>query len=241
MIDIHSHILPGIDDGSRSMSMSLEMAYQAVENEISHMVCTPHIHSGYFDNTIETITPAFEEFKAELLKQEIPLSISSGAEIRVSEHIPKWLAANELPFIGQYKGKKVILLEMPHSHVPVGIDTLIRWLASKGVLPLIAHPERNRELLANSKKFEILSTLPTMFQLTAGSLVGRFGKAVEDFSLQLVVSQKVQVVASDTHNTIRRPNDMKDAYRVVAEKDPFYADKIFNITPGMIAEQALPR
>ena len=223
------------------MSMSLEMAHQAVSNGISHMVCTPHIHSGYFDNTIETITPIFEEFKAALLKEEIPLSISLGAEIRVSEQIPQWLAANKLPFIGQYNAKKVILLEMPHSHVPVGIDALVRWLDSHGVLPLIAHPERNRELLANSKKFEILSTLPTIFQITAGSLVGRFGKAVEDYSLQLVANQKVQVVASDTHNTIRRPNDMKDAYRIVAEKDPCYADRIFNITPGMIAKQVSPR
>lgn len=201
---------------------------------------TPHIHSGYFDNTIETITPIFEEFKAELLKEEIPLSISLGAEIRVSEQIPQWLAANKLPFIGQYNAKRVILLEMPHSHVPVGIDALVRWLDSHGVLPLIAHPERNRELLANSKKFEILSTLPTIFQITAGSLVGRFGKAVEDFSLQLVANQKVQVVASDTHNTMKRPNDMKDAYRIVAEKDPCYADRIFNITPGMIAKQVSP-
>ena len=81
MIDIHSHILPGIDDGSRSLSMSLEMAKQAVENGITHMICTPHIHSGYFDNSLKTIKPVFHELQHALVKDKVPVMSIGSANV----------------------------------------------------------------------------------------------------------------------------------------------------------------
>ena len=234
MIDIHSHILPGIDDGSRSLSMSLEMAKQAVENGITHMICTPHIHSGYFDNSLKTIKPVFHELQHALVKDKIPLSLSYGAEVRVSEQIPEWVANNAIPFLGTLNSKKVLLLEMPHSHVPVGVEMLIKWLLSKNILPVIAHPERNRELLAEPLKFERLRNTHALFQITAGSLTGRFGEKVQGFVRSLVETKKVHIVASDTHNLTKRPNDMREAFQFVSNTDAEFAKKIFVTTPSLI-------
>ncbi len=159
MIDLHSHILPGIDDGARSLDIALEMAQQAVDCGISRMVCTPHIHKGYFDNSLGTIKPVFDELVTAVQAAEIPLALSYAAEVRVNELIPIWYKQGELPFIGELNGKKILLLEMPHSHVPQGLESLIKWLLRNNVQPLIAHPERNRELLAEPAKFSWLQPL----------------------------------------------------------------------------------
>ena len=153
MIDLHSHILPGIDDGARSLDIALEMAEQAVSCGISHMVCTPHIHRGYFDNSQSSIEAAFQSFNEHVKRESIPLSLSFAAEVRVNELIPIWHKKGELPFLGKYDGKNVLLLEMPHSHIPQGLDVLIKWLLRNNIQPLIAHPERNRELIAENDKF----------------------------------------------------------------------------------------
>jgi protein-tyrosine phosphatase len=234
LIDLHSHILPDIDDGARSMDMSLDMARQAVENGITHMVCTPHIHAGYFDNTFKAIEQAYILLKARLDSEQIPLQLSFGAEVRVSEQIPSWILHNEIPFIGKFASRKVLLLEMPHSHVPVGIEMLIKWLLENNIQPLIAHPERNRELLADNGKFEWLRRTNVIFQLTAGALVGRFGAKVNEFALKLIQERKIQVVASDTHNLTKRPNDMAKAYEVVAMLNEDYAKEVFYSRPASI-------
>ncbi len=238
LIDIHSHILPGIDDGSRSMSMSIEMAKQAVQIGITHMICTPHIHPGYFDNDDSSIKPVFSDLQQALIREKVPLTLTYGAEVRVSEQIPEWISNNEIPFLGRFNSKKVLLLEMPHSHVPVGIEMLIKWLLSKNVLPVIAHPERNRELLAEPWKLDHLRRTNAIFQLTAGSVTGRFGEKVQAFSRSLVRSKKIDIVASDTHNLTKRPNDMGIAYDFVSSIDQEFAKKVFFITPSQIVSSS---
>ena len=234
MIDLHSHILPGIDDGARNIDIAVNMAQQAVDCGVTHMVCTPHIHQGYFDNNIATIKAAFHQLQSSLEKNEIPLSLSFAAEVRVNELIPQWIKQNELPFLGNFEGKKVLLLEMPHSHVPPGIDALIKWLLKNGVQPLIAHPERNRELMAEQHKFNWLKRTGCKFQVTAGALTGRFGEKVQQFANALMHERAFHVVASDTHDTVRRPNDMADAFQILSGFDAQFANEVFYTTPAAI-------
>ncbi len=234
MIDLHSHILPGIDDGARSLDISLQMAQQAVDSGVRHMVCTPHIHKGYFDNTLNTIRHAFNEFQKAIADASIPLSLSYAAEVRVNELIPIWYKQQELPFLGEYNGKRILLLEMPHSHIPQGLEVLIKWLLKNNVQPLIAHPERNRELLAEQHKFSWLQRQGCMFQVTAGALTGRFGDKVEDFALSMMRNKAFHVVASDTHDLVRRPNDMLAAYEVVSTFSHDFAQETFVTRPGAI-------
>lgn len=239
MIDIHSHILPGIDDGARSLDIAIEMAQQAVDCGVSHMVCTPHIHKGYFDNSPSTIKPVFDEFVKAVKAAGIPLTLSYAAEVRVNELIPAWFKQGELPFIGELSDKKILLLEMPHSHVPQGLETLVKWLLRNNVQPLIAHPERNRELLAEPTKFSWLQRQGCLFQVTAGALTGRFGDNVAQFALSLMQRKAFHVVASDTHDLVRRPNDMRDAFDVVAGFDRVFAQDVFINKPGEIIGKAL--
>ena len=234
MIDLHSHILPGIDDGARSLDIALEMAQQAVDGGVRHMVCTPHIHKGYFDNSLSSIKFAFEGFQKAVNDASIPLSLSYAAEVRVNELIPIWYKQSELPFLGQYNDKHILLLEMPHSHVPQGLEVLIKWLLKNNVQPLIAHPERNRELLAEQHKFSWLQRQGCMFQVTAGALTGRFGEKAEDFALSMMRSKAFQVVASDTHDLVRRPNDMQAAFEVVCKFSTDFAHEVFIKRPGDI-------
>jgi protein-tyrosine phosphatase len=234
LIDLHSHILPGIDDGARSLDIALQMAQQAVDGGVRHMVCTPHIHKGYFDNTLNTIRHAFNEFQNAIADASIPLSLSYAAEVRVNELIPIWFKQKELPFLGEYNGKHILLLEMPHSHIPQGLEVLIKWLLKNNVQPLIAHPERNRELLAEQHKFSWLQRQGCMFQVTAGALTGRFGDKVEDFALSMMRNKALHVVASDTHDLVRRPNDMQAAYEVVSTFSHDFAQETFVTRPGAI-------
>ena len=234
MIDLHSHILPGIDDGARSLDVALGMANQAVECGITHVVCTPHIHKGYFDNSLSSIRLSFKQFEQEVQEAHIPLTLSFAAEVRVSEQIPIWARQGELPFLGTYNNKHVLLLEMPHSHIPQGIDVLIKWLLQQDIIPLIAHPERNRELLSEPHKFEWLKKTGCMFQLTAGALIGRFGDKVEKFARFLMEEKAFDVVASDSHDLTRRPNDMSEAFAIVDKFDSNLAINTFKRVPQTI-------
>ena len=234
MIDLHSHILPGIDDGARTLDIALEMAQQAVNGGVLHMVCTPHIHKGYFDNTPGSIEHAFKQFHKAIVGASIPLSISYAAEVRINELIPSWFKQNLLPFLGEYNGKHILLLEMPHSHIPQGLDVLIKWLLKNNVQPLIAHPERNRELFAQQQKFNWLQCSGCMFQVTAGALTGRFGEKVEEFACAMMERKAFHVVASDTHDLVRRPNDMQAAFEVVSEFSTEFANEVFITRPGAI-------
>ena len=235
MIDLHSHILPGIDDGARDTDMSLAMAQQAVDAGISFMMCTPHMHWGTFDNDIEIIEPVFKQLRRDISAAGIPLTLGWAAEVRLNEMVPVWYKTQKIPFLGTLNGKKILLLELPHSHIPAGADQLIKWLIANGVQPLIPHPERNRDVWERPEKIRWLRNLGCLFQVTAGALTGRFGEVVQDISLSMLDDDFIDLVASDTHDTKRRPNDMKEAFELVCRQaDEQQAQRLFVETPGMI-------
>lgn len=133
------------------------------------------------------------------------------------------------------KVKKVLLLELPHSHVPASTDQLIKWLLNNGVQPLIPHPERNRDIWERPEKLRWLKNMGCLFQVTAGALTGRFGELVQDISLNMLDDELIDIVASDTHDTKRRPNDMKEAFDIVASQgSEEVANKLFISTPSQI-------
>lgn len=235
MIDLHSHILPGIDDGARNTEMSLAMAKQAVDAGISYMMCTPHMHWGTFDNDGTIIESVFNQLRRDISAAGIPLTLGWAAEVRLNEMVPVWYKTQQIPFLGKWKGKNVLLLELPHSHIPAGADQLIKWLIANGVQPLIPHPERNRDVWERPEKIRWLRNLGCMFQVTAGALTGRFGEVVQDISLGMLDDDLIDLVASDTHDIKRRPNDMRDAFEIVSQQSKEEkARKLFMETPGII-------
>lgn len=236
MIDLHSHLLPGIDDGARSMDEALTLAHQTWNSGVTHLMCTPHIHSRIFDNSDESIKPVFQEFVRILRQNACPLKVAYAAEVRISAELTEWVKSKQCMFLGSYQGKKLLLLELPHSNIPAGTDTLISWLARHDVKVVIPHPERNRDILANYEKLLWLKRLGVLFQCTAGAFTGTFKEASRKVALRMLDDNLIDYVASDMHNLHKRPNEMKRAFDIVEKhSEQQIAQALFVETPKLIS------
>ena len=206
MIDIHTHILPAIDDGADSVEDALEMLQLFVADGVTHVVATPHVYPRRFDNDSSVISTAFYSFQALAEPLELPLSISFAGEVRLTEHLPDLIARDAIPFLGVSEGYRTMLLELPDVRIPVGTDHLLRWLNERRIRPVIAHPERNRQISENPVIVKSMIDLGCRIQLTAGSLLGTFGPRIVQAARFLLDRDWVDAIASDTHNRrARRP------------------------------------
>jgi len=209
MFDLHCHLLPGIDDGPATMEQAIELARLAVSNGITHSVVTPHIHAGRWENELDTIQPVFERFKLALSEQNIPLQLGMASEVRIGAEILSMIPDRRIPMLGHYDGRQVMLLELPHSHIPPGTDKIIAWLLKQNILPMIAHPERNKDIIRKLNKIDPLVKLGCLFQVTAGSVMGNFGDKAEKRARQLLEMGVVTILATDAHNSTKRPPDLR--------------------------------
>lgn len=205
MIDLHCHLLPGIDDGPETLEQALELARIAVANGITHSVVTPHIHPGRYANDATSIQQSLAEFRSAIEAEGIPLQLGFAGEVRLGIEVLEMVQEEQIPFYGEYEGKKVMLLELPHSHVPLGSDKLVRWLLDQNILPMIAHPERNKDIMRRLDKIEPFVDLGCLFQLTASSVAGMFGEPAFETALALLEKGCVTILASDAHNAQHRP------------------------------------
>lgn len=223
MIDLHCHLLPGIDDGASSVEEALLLAKMAVNDGVSHMVLTPHVHPGRYENTVDSIEPVFECFKKELKLAGIPLSVQVAGEVRLTPEILPMFSSGQLPYIGGWGERLVLLLEFPHSHIPPGSDKLVKWLLDRGTLPMIAHPERNKGFLADNSKLIPFVEMGCLFQLTAMSVTGEFGEQAHKLSQTMLKNGWVSVIASDAHNQRHRPpllsNAVAEAEKLVGKAE----------------------
>jgi len=217
MIDVHCHLLPEIDDGPKSMGEALKLALIAVQNGITHSVVTPHIHHGRYENDAESIYSHYEDFKDALHCHDIELNLGMAAEVRAGPEIIEMIERDEIPFLGEYEGRKVLLLEFPHNKIPVGSDKLVRTLSSRGILPMIAHPERNKDVMRNLKKLEQLIDLGCLVQVTAGSVAGQFGAKAKKRADQILKNNWCTVLASDAHNVKSRPPNLNPGHQAAAQ------------------------
>jgi len=215
MIDIHCHILPGIDDGAKSEAELLKMAHEAVSDGITTIIATPHHMNGVYINAKAEVLALTEHANQLLQKEEIPLTILPSQEIRIYENLIRDLRNNQVLFLD--KACKYILLELPANSVPYQIDRLIFEIQILGVTPIIAHPERNSAIREQPYLLYKMVKSGAFAQLTAASITGRFGKEIEKFSRQLVEHQLVHLIASDAHNADTRGPRLVSAYERLAE------------------------
>lgn len=236
MIDLHCHILPGIDDGARNIEDAFALCKMAVADGISHMTATPHIHPGRWENTRQTIEPVFELLQQRLLEENIPLSLAMAGEVRLSAEVLALFANQSLPFLGQWHGKQVMLLELPHGNVPPGSDKLAKWLIDRGVIPMIAHPERNKGIAADISKLYPFLEMGCLLQLTAMSVCDRFGDYAHETAHTILEQGWATIVASDAHNCESRPPILSEAFSLISERySPELAQQLFYQNPATIA------
>jgi len=216
MYDIHCHLLPGIDDGAGNLEQSLELARYAVADGVTHMVATPHIQPGVYENNRATILAGFECFKAGLAEHAIALHVAMSAEVRLCPEILPMLEKGDIPLFEAIDGRKTMLLELPHSHVPMGTDQMIGWLFRQDIDVLIAHPERNKELMRKQIKIEMLHDLGCKFQVTARSVIGGFGESSQQVAEYILRQGWCDILASDAHNLNRRPPELFHAQQAAS-------------------------
>ena len=205
MIDLHNHLLPGIDDGAPDLATALELAQIAVADGITHLVCTPHIHPGRYDNTPASIKQALTVFQQGLIEHNIPLLVSAAAEVRFGMELMIGIKNNSIPFLGQWQGKNVLLLEFPHGEMPFGAERLTGWLLQQNIIPMIVHPERNKGLMREPDKLTPLIQQGCLLQVTASSVAGGFGETAQELAMHWLEKNWVTILASDAHNTDHRP------------------------------------
>jgi protein-tyrosine phosphatase len=214
MIDIHSHILPGIDDGVRTMEEALAFARMAVDGGTKTLVATPHCKEGFYFNDKPIVMEQVGLLKAELEKHSIPLQLIPGAEVHICPELVQRIQDGRAPTLGD--NGKTLLLELSLSQYPVELANLVFQLKLAGILPVFAHPERIRFFQDDITRYEEVIRLGAWGQITTGSVLGTFGSTTREFSEELIRKGLIHVLASDSHNIKGRPPGLREGVTAVA-------------------------
>ena len=241
MIDLHSHILFGIDDGPADLDGSLAFARAAVANGTRTIAATPHIDTRY------NLVPADRDEPLARVRQAIadeglPLTVISGAEIDLARYLD--LGEDDLAALRLGDGE-FLLLECPLSSAAGAFDRFLSALLSRGVRMLLAHPERCPDFQRRPERLAALVSGGALAQVTSGSLAGRFGTTVQQASLQMLSDGLVHDISSDAHDAARRGPDLREGLEAAAIALPgasALADWLSIDVPGAIISGApIPR
>lgn len=221
MIDIHNHILPAIDDGPRSIDGTIKLLEQAKQQVVTGIIATPHHLSPRYNNPIPNVIDKLNYVMALPEVQSIHLSIYPGQEIRISDKILSDIRNEHIIGLNH---SKYLLIEFPSNEIPYYAQQLFYELQLQQFVPIIAHPERNNVFFQQSEVLYYLIKNGALSQLTIASLIGRLGKKIQKFSLQLIEHNLTHFIASDAHHYSSRPFENKQLYH--HKKLKYYATEI---------------
>jgi protein-tyrosine phosphatase len=216
VIDLHSHILPGLDDGPETLASSLEIARAAVADGIRVVAATPHVRDDY-PTDAATMERAVEELRDALRSNMIPLDIRTGGEIAI-----EWLdrlPPDELRRFGLGGNPNYILIEFPYYGFPLNLVGAAFDLSSRGITPVIAHPERNADVQMSPEKLRPIVRSGGLIQITAASLDGRIGPSSQRAAHQLIELELAHLLASDAHHATIREVGMGAAVKAVGDRE----------------------
>jgi len=215
-VDIHCHCLPAVDDGPTTMQEAVMLCQGLVDDGLTTVIATPHQLGRFTDcNESEQIRESVELLNEELEKNEISLTVMPGGDVRVDERICQLLESDKILTLGD--GGRYILLELPHQ-VFIDIEPLLVELNDMGVQAIISHPERHLLLIKQSQVILKWINLSASLQITAGSLLGEFGKLSQKAAWRLLIAGQVSIVATDSHGLDSRRPCMKAAYEEISNK-----------------------
>jgi protein-tyrosine phosphatase len=229
MIDLHSHILPRIDDGSRDLAESLAIARAALNDGILTVAATPHVREDY-PTTADEMERSVHELRAALAAEKIGLEVLTGGEIALDEL--ERLSAGDLRRFGLGGNPAFLLVETPYIGWPLAFGEIVERLVTSGMTPVIAHPERNGDVRSNPDRLVDLVERGALVQVTAASLDGRLGRAVQRCAEDLLGLGVVHMLASDAHSPGVRTVGLRAARDAVA--DPVLARWLTNDLPAAI-------
>lgn len=215
MIDLHCHLLPGIDDGAPDVETALEMARIAVADGIETIACTPHIYPGLYDNSGPDILRRVTELQGLLDDAGINLTLVAGCDAHLTPTMVAELDSGHIPTLA---GSRYFLFEPPHHVAPPRLDQAVLATLAAGYMPIVTHPERLSWIESHFETMTSLARSGAWMQLTAGSITGRFGKRPQYWAERMLDEGLVHLIASDGHNLRNRKPLLREAVDLVATR-----------------------
>ena len=197
MIDIHNHILIDVDDGPKTKEDAIALLKQANDEGVTEIIATPHHLSPTFDNAYENVQQKLNQLSELQETKDLGIKLYPGQEIRISDQVLPQLRKGEAIGLNH---SRYLLIEFPSRGVPHYANRLFFELQSEGYIPIIAHPERNKEISQNLDVLYNLINQGALAQLTSSSLQGIQGKKIQKISIQMIENNLVHFIASDAHH-----------------------------------------
>ena len=211
-VDIHCHLLPGIDDGASDLQESLAMAQMSLDQGVDTIVVTPHQCGAFAHNSGDDIRQRTAELQEHLDTAGLPLRVLPGADVRIEDDLVEQLSSGNVLSLGDHGCH--VLLELPHE-IYFPLEPVLEGLRRLGMVGILSHPERNGGLLQRPTLINELIKSGCLMQVTAGSFLGAFGKASQAMAEQMAREGAIHFVSTDAHGPKSRRPRMRDAYQVV--------------------------
>ncbi|HSR04398.1 MAG TPA: CpsB/CapC family capsule biosynthesis tyrosine phosphatase [Proteiniclasticum sp.] len=231
MVDLHSHVLYDVDDGSENLDMSMKMIEQSIREGVKILALTPHHIRGLFTDAMDHKKDYAEKLDFLQKKYEGKIELVQSLEIMIDENIFEDLENGVL--IG-YDNTKTVLVEFNLLDYPLYSESIFYKMKKHGYQVIMAHPERNKALMEDPEKIYHLHDLGVLFQLNAGSLFGQFGKKTENFAKELIMKNLIHAIGSYGHRDVRRDMRIRHAYEAVKEMNETLYESIMQNGPKLI-------
>ena len=215
MIDLHCHILPGIDDGAADVSVSLDMARAFVSDGVSAVACTSHILPGLYPNSGPQIRNAVARLRGTLAQQGVPLELVTGADNHI---VPNFVAELHSGQLLSLADTRYVLVEPSHHVPPPRLEELFFEILLAGYVPILTHPERLTWINTHYAAIQRLAHRGVWMQITAGSLIGAFGRNARYWAERMLDEGHVQLLATDAHDVDRRPPNLGQGRELAARR-----------------------
>ncbi len=215
MIDLHCHLLPGVDDGSKNLEESIAMARLSAEQGVAIIACTPHIMPGVYDNRGPDIRLRIGELEQALNEAEIPVTLVCGADVHIAPNLAAGLRSKAVLSLHD---TRYVLIEPPHHVLPPRIEEVFFELMTAGFAPVLTHPER---LTWIARRYDVISRLVAQgvwMQVTAGALLGEFGRGPKYWAERMLDEGSCHIIATDAHNMGRRRPNLRAGFEAAAER-----------------------
>lgn len=239
MVDIHTHVLPGIDDGAQDRDASIEIARQAASDGVHVLVATPHIREDYEVHP-EELADRSAEINAALREHGLSVEVLPGGEVSMTR--VDALDDERMRMVSLAGRTRYVLLETPYGRVPSGFEETAFSLQLRGFTPVVAHPERNESFRSRPGRLAALVERGALLQITASAITGGEGRHTARFALELVEDGHAHVVASDVHRATGRRSSLADAREVLQQRGlgELATWMTSEVPARLIANEALP-
>ncbi len=226
-VDMHSHLIPGIDDGAKTLDDSLTLIRGLQDLGFSKIITTPHIYNEYYPNTKEIIGAGLVKVQAALKEANIHIPMEASAEYFMDEHFEDLTTRNDIrPLMGKY-----VLVEMSFFGAPPKLEQYLFKIQLKGYTPILAHPERYLFFHNDYEQFAELKSKGILLQVNVGSILGYYGKPIKQLAHKLLKDKLIDLIGTDMHHIghldFLKKNYTEKEFQQILSKYPFQNAEIF--------------